>query len=143
MTQRAPEGLKYTLQQLLRAMVDKGASDMHVTVGQAPLLRIDGAVVPLKLAPLSPDEAKQLCFSALSDDQKAVFEKKRELDLSFSLPGLSRFRANIFTQQGHVAGAFRQIPFKISTCEQLGLPPVVTEIANKPRGLVLVTGPTG
>jgi twitching motility protein PilT len=143
MTQRAPEGLKYTLQQLLRAMVDKGASDMHITVGQAPLLRIDGAVVPLKLAPLTGADSRDLCYAALSDDQKKTFEKKNELDLSFELPGLSRFRANVFMQQGQVAGAFRQIPFKILTLDQLGCPPIVADIANKPRGLVLVTGPTG
>jgi twitching motility protein PilT len=138
-----PEGLKFTLQQLLRAMVDKGASDMHITTGSAPLLRIDGAVVPLKLPPLTSIEAKQLCYSALSEEQKIAFEKKNELDLSFSMKGLSRFRANIFTQRGAVAGAFRQIPFKLLTLEELGTPPVVAEIANKPRGLVLVTGPTG
>src|SRR5262245_24903975 len=107
MATQSPTGLKYTLQQLLRAMVDKGASDMHITAGQAPVLRIDGAVVPLKLPPLTPEDSKHLCYTALgSDQQRAVFEKKRELDLSFSLPGLSRFRANIFMQQGNVAGAF-------------------------------------
>jgi twitching motility protein PilT len=138
-----PEGLKFTLQQLLRAMVDKGASDMHITTGSPPLLRIDGSIVPLKLPPLSNIDAKQLCYSALSEEQKITFEKKNELDLSFSMKGLSRFRANVFTQRGAVAGAFRQIPFKILTFEELGLPQIVTDIANKPRGLVLVTGPTG
>src|SRR4051794_32429814 len=92
------EGLKFTLQQLLRAMVEKGASDMHITTGQAPLLRIGGAVVPLKLPPLSNVDAKQLCYSALTEEQKIAFEKKNELDLSFSMKGLSRFRANIFMQ---------------------------------------------
>jgi twitching motility protein PilT len=146
MTTTAPgqqEGLKFTLQQLLRAMVEKGASDMHITTGSPPLLRIDGAVVPLKLPPLSNVDAKQLCYSALSEEQKIAFEKKNELDLSFSMKGLSRFRANIFTQRGAVAGAFRQIPFKILTFDELGLPPIVSDIAMKPRGLILVTGPTG
>jgi twitching motility protein PilT len=137
------EGLKYTLQQLLKAMVEKGASDMHITTGSPPHLRIDGAVVPLKLAPLNAQEAKQLCYSVLSEEQKIKFEKMSECDLSFSMKGLSRFRANVFLQRGEVAGVFRQIPFKIMSFEELGLPAVVTEISNKPRGLVLVTGPTG
>ncbi len=138
-----PEGLKYNLQQLLRAMVDKGASDMHITAGSPPVLRIDGSVVPLKLAPLSKSDAKQLCYEMLNDEQRTTFESKNELDLSFPLRNVSRFRANIYVQRGAVAGAFRQIPFKILTFEELGLPPVAAEIANKPRGLVLVTGPTG
>jgi twitching motility protein PilT len=139
----APEGLKYNLQQLLRAMVEKGASDMHITAGSPPVLRIDGSVVPLKLAPLSKQDAKTLCYEMLTDEQKAKFEDTNELDLSFPLRNVSRFRANIYMQRGAVAGAFRQIPFKILSFEELGLPPVATEIANKPRGLVLVTGPTG
>ena len=138
-----PEGLKFSLQQLLRAMVDKGASDLHITKDSPPQLRIDGSVVPLRLAPLSGVDAKQLCYSVLSEEQKVAFEKKNELDLSFSMKGLSRFRANVFMQRGAVAGVFRQIPFKIANFDELGLPPVAADIANKPRGLVLVTGPTG
>lgn len=137
------EGLKYNLQQLLRAMVDKGASDMHITAGSPPVLRIDGSVVPLKLPPLSKTDSKQLCYEMLNDEQRAAFEDKNELDLSFPLRNVSRFRANIYVQRGAVAGAFRQIPFKILSFDELGLPPVASEIANKPRGLVLVTGPTG
>ncbi|HVY46023.1 MAG TPA: type IV pilus twitching motility protein PilT [Minicystis sp.] len=145
MTQEAPqgEGLKYNLQQLLRAMVEKGASDMHIAAGSPPLLRIDGTVVPLKLPPLTKTDAKQLCYEMLTEEQKIAFEKKSELDLSFPLRGVSRFRANLFMQKGAVGGAFRQIPFKILNFDELGLPPVVQDIANKPRGLVLVTGPTG
>jgi twitching motility protein PilT len=131
------------LHQLLKAMVEKGASDLHVTTGSPPQLRIDGKLVPLKTAPLSPVETKQLCYSILTDAQKHRFEEESELDLSFGVKGLSRFRANIFMQRGAVAGAFRTIPFKILTFQELGLPPVVTELAKKPRGLVLVTGPTG
>ncbi len=137
------EGLRYTLQQLLRAMVEKGASDMHITSGSPPLLRIDGTIVPLKLPPLSPAETKQLCYSVLSEEQRVQFEQRNELDLSFGMKGLARFRSNLFVQRGAVAGAFRQIPFKILSFDDLGLPPVVLEIACKPRGLVLVTGPTG
>jgi twitching motility protein PilT len=116
---------------------------MHITLGSPPLLRIDGAIVPLKLPPLSSGDTKQLCYSVLTEEQKIIFEQKNELDLSFGMKGLARFRANLFMQRGAVAGAFRQIPFKILTFEELGLPPVVAELAKKPRGLVLVTGPTG
>jgi len=137
------EGLRYTLQQLLRAMVEKGASDMHITSGSPPLLRIDGTIVPLKLPALSPPETRQLCYSVLSEEQRLQFEQKNELDLSFGMKGLARFRANLYVQRGAVAGAFRQIPFKILSFEELGLPPIIMEIASKPRGLVLVTGPTG
>src|SRR6478672_10870117 len=136
-------GLKYNLQQLLRAMVEKGASDMHITAGSPPVLRIDGSVVPLKLPPLSKADSKQLCYEMLNDEQRTTFESKNELDLSFPLRNVSRFRANIYVQRGAVAGAFRQIPFKILSFDELGLPPVASEIANKPRGLILVTGPTG
>ncbi len=131
------------LHQLLKAMVEKGASDLHVTTGSPPQLRIDGKLVPLKTPPLSPVETKQLCYSILTDAQKHRFEEENELDLSFGVKGLSRFRANVFMQRGAVAGAFRTIPFKILTFAELGLPPVVAELAKKPRGLVLVTGPTG
>src|SRR5690349_24886232 len=99
------EPLRYTIQQLLKVMVDKGASDMHITRASPPLLRIDGSVVPLKLPPLDEEDTKELCYSVLSEDQKIAFEKKNELDLSFGLSGLSRFRANIFMQRGAVAGA--------------------------------------
>ncbi len=131
------------LHQLLKAMVEKGASDLHITTGSPPQLRIDGDLVPLKMPPLTPVETKQLCYSILTDAQKHKFEEENELDLSFGVKGLSRFRSNIFMQRGAVAGAFRTIPFKILTFAELGLPPIVSELAKKPRGLVLVTGPTG
>jgi twitching motility protein PilT len=131
------------LHQLLKAMVEKGASDLHITTGSAPQLRIDGKLVPLKTGALSPVETKQLCYSILTDAQKHKFEEESELDLSFGVKGLSRFRANIFMQRGAVAGAFRTIPFKILSFAELGLPPIVAELAKKPRGLVLVSGPTG
>ena len=143
MVENGPTGLKVNLHQLLRAMIDKGASDMHITTGSPPLLRVDGAVVPLKLPPLSSVETKQLCYSVLTEEQKIQFEKEKELDLSFGVKNLSRFRANVFLQRGAVSGAFRSIPFKILSFDELGLPPVVTTIASKPRGLILVTGPTG
>src|SRR3989339_1200759 len=100
------------LHQLLKAMIDKGASDLHITSGSPPQLRIDGALVPLRLPPLTPVETKQLCYSILTDAQKVRFEEEQELDLSFGVKNLARFRANIFLQRGAVGGAFRVIPFK-------------------------------
>jgi twitching motility protein PilT len=131
------------MHQLLKAMIEKGASDLHITTGSAPQLRIDGKLHPLRMPPLSPPETKQLCYSVLTDAQKHRFEELSELDLSFSVQKLSRFRGNVFVQRGNVAGVFRAIPFKIKTFEELGLPKVVTTLAQKPRGLILVTGPTG
>jgi twitching motility protein PilT len=138
-----PSEIKFSLHQLLRTMIEKGASDMHITTGTPPLLRIDGSMVPLRLPALGAVETKQLCFSVLSEEQRAQFEKTNELDLSFGVKGLSRFRANIYMQRGAVAGAFRTIPFKILSFDELGLPPVVSSFAEKPNGLVLITGPTG
>jgi twitching motility protein PilT len=131
------------MHQFLKAMIEKGASDLHITTGTPPQLRIDGKLHPLKIPPLSAPETKQLCYSVLTDAQKHQFEERNELDLSFSVQRLSRFRANIFVQRGNIAGAFRAIPFKIKTFDELGLPKVVADLAAKPRGLVLVTGPTG
>ncbi len=131
------------LHQLLRTMVQKGASDLHITTGTPPQLRIDGSLVPLKLNNLMPPETKQICYSILTEEQKVEFETKNELDLSFGVKNLARFRANIFRQRGAVAGAFRTIPFRIPSWEELGLPQVVAEMAARPRGLVLITGPTG
>ena len=135
--------LSVNLQQLLKAMVEQGASDLHITTGTPPQLRIDGALVPLRLPPLGPVETKQLSYSVLTDAQKLKFEETQELDFSFGVRNLARFRANLFMQRGSVGAAFRTIPFKISTCAELGLPSVVEELCNKPRGMVLVTGPTG
>ena len=131
------------MHQLLKAMIEKGASDLHITTGSPPQLRIDGKLHPLKMPPMTPQETKQLCYSVLTDAQKHKFEETNELDLSFSVQKLSRFRGNVFVQRGNVAGAFRAIPFKILSFEELGLPPVIAELAKKPRGLILVTGPTG
>ncbi len=131
------------LQQLLKIMVDQGSSDLHITVGAPPQLRIDGSLVPLRTSPLTPTDTQQLCYSVLTDAQKQVFETEQELDLSFGVKGLSRFRGNVFMQRGAVAGVFRLIPFEIRSFQDLGLPPVVASFAEKPRGLILVTGPTG
>lgn len=132
-----------SLHDLLHTMIEKGASDLHITTGSPPQLRVDGKLVPLDHPPLSPAETKAMCYSVLTDAQKHKFEENNELDLSFGIKGLSRFRANIFMQRGAVAGAFRTIPFKIMSFHELGLPDIVNELVRKPRGLILVTGPTG
>ncbi len=132
-----------TLQALLKAMNDKGASDLHITAGSPPRLRIDGDLVKLQTEALTPIDTKTLCYSVMNDAQKLRFEEDLELDFSFGIRGMARFRANVYMQQSCVAGAFRVVPYQIIPLEDLGLPPVVTELCDKPRGLVLVTGPTG
>ncbi len=128
---------------LLKVMIEKGASDLHITTGSPPRLRVDGKIVPLDHPILTPVETKSICYSILTDAQKHKFEENFELDLSFGVKGLSRFRGNIFMQRGAVAGAFRTIPFEIRTFTDLGLPEIINELVKKPRGLILVTGPTG
>jgi twitching motility protein PilT len=129
--------------QLLKDLVERGGSDLHITTNTSPQIRIDGKLTPMDIPPLTPVETKQLCYSILTDSQKHKFEEENELDLSFGVKGLSRFRGNIFIQRGAVAGVFRVIPYKILSFEELGLPPVVKLLCDKPRGLILVTGPTG
>jgi len=132
------------IHQLLKTLVEQGASDLHVSTGSPPQMRVDGKMLPMKdIPPMKPAETKQLCYSILTDAQKRKFEEENELDLSFGIKGLSRFRGNIFMQRGAVAGVFRVIPYKVLTFDELGLPPVVRTISQRPRGLVLVTGPTG
>ncbi|HXX56674.1 MAG TPA: ATPase, T2SS/T4P/T4SS family, partial [Thermodesulfovibrionales bacterium] len=132
-----------TLYDLLNQMIDQGASDLHITVGSPPKLRVDGKLISVDHPPLSPADTKALCYSILTDAQKHRFEEHNELDLSFGLKGISRFRANVFMQRGAVAGAFRSIPFSIRTFQELGLPEIVHTLAKKPRGLIICTGPTG
>lgn len=131
------------LHQLLKILVESNGSDLHITTNTPPQIRVDGKMTPLDFPPMNQVETKQLCYSVLTDSQKHKFEEENELDLSFGVKGLSRFRGNIFIQRGAVAGVFRVIPYKILTFEELNLPPVVSELAAKPRGLILVTGPTG
>lgn len=131
------------LYDLLKMMVERGGSDLHITTGSSPRLRIDGKLVSIDHPTLSPADTKALCYSVLTDAQKHRFEENNELDLSFAIKGVSRFRANIFMQRGAVAGAFRLIPFEIRTFKDLGLPEIMNEIVKKSSGLVLVTGPTG
>lgn len=132
-----------TLRDLLEEMVKKGASDLHLTVGSPPQLRIDGDLVRTSHDVLSAEVTMKLAYSIMNDKQRKKFEEQNELDLSFGLENLSRFRCNVFMQRGNIAVALRQIPFKIKTFEELDLPKVIAEMADLPRGLVLVTGPTG
>jgi len=132
-----------TLYELLKMMIEKNASDLHVTTGSPPRLRIDGKLVNIDHPSLNPADTKALCYSVLTDAQKHKYEENNELDLSFGVKGLSRFRANIFMQRGAVAAAFRTIPFDVRTFKDLGLPEIMNELVKKPRGLILCTGPTG
>ena len=135
--------MSVTLNQLLKAMVDAGGSDLHVTTNSPPQIRVDGVLKALNHPPMTPTETKKLAYSILTDNQKHRLEADLELDLSFGIKGLARFRANIYHQRGAVAAAFRQIPYEIRTFRDLGLPTIIEKICEKPRGLVLVTGPTG
>jgi twitching motility protein PilT len=132
-----------SLHQLLKTMVEKGGTDLHITTNSPPLIRVDGILVTLSHPPMTAVDTKKLAYSVLTDAQKHRFEEHLELDISFGVKGLARFRANIFMQRGAVAGAFRRIPYEILGFRELGLPPSVESLCNKPRGLVLVTGPTG
>ena len=110
------------LHEMLKVLIEREGSDLHITTNTPPQIRVDGHLVSLEMPPLNPVETKQLCYSVLTDSQKQRFEEENELDLSFGVKGLSRFRANIFVQRGAVAGVFRTIPYKILTFEELGLP---------------------
>ena len=132
-----------TIHQLLKTLCDQGGTDLHVTTNSPPQIRIDGKMVPLQTAPLTAADTKQLVYSVLTDNQKHRFEESLELDFSFGVKGLARFRGNVFYQRGAVGGAFRTIPWEIRSFNDLGLPTVVSQLSEKPRGLILVTGPTG
>jgi len=132
-----------TLHQLLKTLVEQGGTDLHVTTNSPPQIRVDGNLVPLQLPPLTAPETKALAYSVLTDQQKHRFEESLELDFSFGVRGLARFRANVFSQRGAVAAAFRTIPWEVKNFQDLGLPDVVANMCEKPRGLILVTGPTG
>jgi twitching motility protein PilT len=128
---------------LLKTTVDQGASDLHIAAGTPPQIRLRGSLVPLNFPTLTPSDTQGLCYSVITDMQKKKFEETHELDFSFSQKGVSRFRGNLYFDRGAVAGAFRVIPHEIPSMDTLGLPPMIREIIKSPRGLVLVTGPTG
>jgi twitching motility protein PilT len=131
------------MKDLLMLCVEKRASDLHITEKEPPILRIDGRIQRTTLPVLDRETTKRLIYSVLTDPQKEKFEKELELDLSLSLPGMDRFRVNVHMQKNSVEGAFRRVPLDVPTMEELGISHVVKELARKPNGLVLVTGPTG
>jgi twitching motility protein PilT len=132
------------LRALLEEMIERGASDLHITAGERPKLRVDGHITDSSTDYiLTPKDTLQLTYSILTENQKKRFETEDELDFSFGIQNLARFRGNVYRQRGCVALAIRQIPFKILTFEELRLPPIIQKFAEKPRGLILVTGPTG
>ena len=132
-----------TLPELLQTLVQVNGSDLHITTQTPPQIRVHGKLQSLDLPPLGPAETKGLAYSVLTDSQKKRFEETLELDFSFGIRGLARFRCNVFNQRGAVAAVYRVIPEKIKGFDELGLPPVLATLADRPRGLVLVTGPTG
>jgi twitching motility protein PilT len=133
-----------TMPELLQIMITRGASDLHLTTGTQPQIRLSGKLQPLtEFDVLTPPDTQRLAYSVLNEGQKQKFEETNELDLSFGIQGLARFRCNVFRQRGAVAAAIRVIPFKIRSFEELNLPAVVQQLADRPKGLVLVTGPTG
>jgi len=135
--------LAVSLHQLLKTMTEMGGSDLHITTNSPPQIRVDGKLRPLDIPPMTAVDTKQLAYSVLTDAQKHRFEENLELDFSFGIKGLARFRANVFMQRGAVAAVYRTIPYEIRSFKDLGLPAVIAGICEKPRGLVLVTGPTG
>jgi twitching motility protein PilT len=132
-----------SLSDLLKKMLESNGSDLHITTGTPPQIRVDGRLRPLEMRPLTPAETKQLAYSVLTDTQKHRFEEELQIDFSFGIKGMARFRANVFHQRGAVGAVFRNIPFEIRNFEQLGLPPIARKLCERPRGLILVTGPTG
>jgi twitching motility protein PilT len=133
-----------SIHDLLKQLVDNKASDLHITSSAPPHLRLDGKLLPIKdIDPLHPNETEALCFSILNREQREAFQANNELDFSFGIRGLARFRASIFRQRGSVGGVFRIIPFRIRSLQELGLPKVISNLSNKPRGLILVTGSAG
>ena len=134
---------KVTLPALLKAMVDQGSSDLHLSAGAPPEFRISGRMVRVKMDPLTPPDIQEMCYAILTADQKAAFEAENELDFSFPIPGLARFRGNLFVSKGGVSAVFRLIPSRIPSFEELKLPLVLKKVMKRPHGLILVTGPTG
>src|SRR3990172_9316821 len=132
-----------SLSELLKKLLEMKGSDLHITTNTPPQIRVDGALRPLDMPPMTAAETKQLAYSVLTDAQKHRFEEHLELDFSFGIKGLARFRGNVFNQRGAVAAVFRMIPYEIRSFDQLSLPLSVAKLCDKPRGLILVTGPTG
>jgi twitching motility protein PilT len=136
--------MTFNLRSLLEEMIQRDASDLHITAAERPKLRVDGDITDSSVAEvLTPKDTLQLAYSVLTENQKKRFETEDELDFSFGIQNLARFRGNVFKQRGCVAMVIRMIPFNVRTFQELGLPPVIAKLAERPRGLILVTGPTG
>ena len=131
------------LDEILRVAIERRASDIHITTGLPPMIRLDGELTPLPYAVVTANDARRLIYDCLSDEHIQQFEQTHELDFGYGVRGLARFRFNVYMQRGSVAAALRVIPTKIPSFEQLGLPPVIREISKRTSGLILVTGPTG
>ena len=140
---QAGTGTQLQIQRLLKAMVDKGASDLHITANSPPVMRIYGKIIKVNSPPLSGEETKQLLYQVLSPRKKQYFEKNLEIDFSFEITGLGRFRGNIFHAGKSVSGVFRYIPYAVPDFKSLNLPQVIMNMANVSNGLILVTGPAG
>jgi twitching motility protein PilT len=132
-----------TMHEMLKRMAELKASDLHLTGGAPPLFRVDGSLIPTETEKLQPEQILKLAYSIMNEGQKKIFEQKKEVDFSFGVQNLSRYRANVFLQRGCCSAAIRQIPFLIQPLEELGLPNIVAKLTERPNGLVLVTGPTG
>ena len=136
--------MQYDFADILVTVVERNASDLHITPGVAPMLRMRGSLAPIDGLPrLTPTDTREIVYSILNNSQRQQLETHNQLDFSYGVPGKGRFRVNAFHQRGSVSAAFRLIPSKTVPIEQLGLPPVIRDFSKKPRGLVLVTGPTG
>jgi twitching motility protein PilT len=138
-----PLNENYSLKDLLKMTVDSDATDLLLSVGQPPQIRVSRNLTPLNLPVMVPEKAKEICYQAMSEVQQKTLEENGEVDFSIGIRNLSRFRANVFTQRGAVSAAFRRIPYLLLTMDNLGLPPIIRELSDRPNGLVLVTGPTG
>ncbi|PYM36951.1 MAG: type IV pili twitching motility protein PilT [Candidatus Rokuibacteriota bacterium] len=133
-----------TMHDLLQIMIDRGASDLHIATSTYPQIRVSGKLVQLtEFEQLTPPDTQRLAYSVLNEAQKQKFEEENELDLSFGIQNLARFRCNVYRERGAVAAAIRVVPFKIRSFDELNLPPIVRQLADRPKGLILVTGPTG
>jgi twitching motility protein PilT len=133
-----------TMHDLLQIMIDRGASDLHITTSTYPQIRVSGKLLQLtEFEQLTPQDTQRLAYSVLNEAQKQKFEEDNELDLSFGIQNLARFRCNVYRERGAVAAAIRVVPFKIRSFDELNLPPIVRQLADRPKGLILVTGPTG
>ena len=135
--------MELMIEDLMEEVIERGGSDLHLSTGLPPYIRISGHLTPTDHGPMSADQCQRLIFSMLNNSQRKILEQTWELDCSYGVRGLARFRVNVYKDRGTYAACLRALSSKIPSLDVLGLPPIVTELSEKPRGLVLVTGPTG